>query len=71
MNTMLRGIKDQFSIRWATLRRFVFAPPKLVATYSDGARVPLGFFTLWGPIDRIPHVLVKVECDGIIVWRRW
>jgi hypothetical protein len=51
---------------------FIVEPPSLIAVYSDGVKVVIGSPDwLWfKPNDRSPHLLVRLECDGVVYWER-
>ena len=62
------GLIDWIRFRWRALRKFMLDAPKITAVYSDGKRIQVSAFrwSLFG--DRPPHLLVKLECDGVVYW---
>jgi hypothetical protein len=69
---LLDCVYDRVELNWIAFWRLIFGPrPELVAVYSDGRKIPLGFFGSWYLGDRPPHFLVKLEWEGVVIWERW
>jgi hypothetical protein len=54
---------------WTTFWRFVGMPQTMVAVWSDGKRMPVGFFASWW-LRRPPHLLVRLEFEDTTIWER-
>lgn len=53
---------------WIAFWRLILGPrPNIIAIWSDGKRLPVGFFASWW-LKRPPHLLVRLEWEGQTIW---
>jgi hypothetical protein len=57
-------------LMWRAIWRIILGPrQQLIAEWSDGKTLPVGFFDSWW-LRRPPHLLVRVTFNGETVWQR-
>lgn len=67
---MIKRAWEQVKAAVEALWLLIIGSREMIAVYSDGKRVPIEIFESWSPPERPPHLLVKLEWDGIVVWKR-
>ena len=68
---MIGRILEWVRLTWTAIwELFLGFGPEMIAVYSDGKRIPVDLSGSWSPPERPPHLLVKLEWDGIVVWKR-
>ncbi len=50
-------------------RQILGPRPDLVAVWSDGKKLPVSLFASWW-LKRPPHLLVRLEFEGVTIWER-
>jgi hypothetical protein len=68
---MIGWLRNQARVVWAALWHAIFGSrPEVIAVYSDGKRLAVELFDTWSPPARPPHLLIRLEWDGIVIWKR-